>query len=113
MTPVARALTGELLAHHRHVCRPGRPIRPCLIAYADLCERAGYPELTRVVGRFLRETAAWCAERHLPPINALAVNGEAEEPGDGYGVAPGCSLLGWPDEVRRCIACVRYPADAG
>ena len=45
-----------------------------------------------------------------PPLNALAVNGETGMPGEGYDGAPGCDLLRWPEEVRRCIAFGGYPS---
>jgi hypothetical protein len=31
-------------------------------------------------------------------------------PGEGYDEAKGCSLLKWPNNVRKCIAFGRYPA---
>lgn len=109
MTPIAIALTQELLEHHRHVCRPGHAIGSCVITYHDLCERAGCSEILRSVGRFLLESAEWCNANKYPPINALAVNAESRMPGDSYDAAPGCSLLSWPDEVRACIDFVGYP----
>jgi hypothetical protein len=113
MTPIAIALTQELLDHHRHVCQPGRAIDPCLITYGDLCDRAGHSQVLRSVGRFLLETAGWCAAHKHPPINALAVNAESRMPGDSYDVAPGCNLLSWPDEVRACIDHMDYPDHIG
>ena len=101
-------MTEELLLHHRYVCRPGRPIRDCVIEYGVLCERAGYPEIVRSVGHYLLETARWCSGR-WPPINSLAVNRDSRMPGESYDVAPGCSLLNWPDEAQAAIDCVNYP----
>jgi hypothetical protein len=109
VTPVARALTEELLTHHRAVCHRGRPPASCVIAYRVLCERAGYPEIVRIVGRFLRETAEWCERHDWPPINALAVNGNTQMPGENYDLAPGCSILRWDDEARQCIDFAEYP----
>jgi hypothetical protein len=84
-------------------------INSCIIAYGPLCELAGYPDIVRSVGRYLQETAEWCAEHGLPPLNALAVNGETRMPGESYDVAPGCSLLNWEAEVRACIDYPDYP----
>jgi hypothetical protein len=114
MSPIARALTRVLLEHNGEVC-VGHPFRPpiidrCVIAYGDLCRRAGYPAIERNVGRYLQEVAVCCAERGWPPLNSLAVNQETHMPGDNYDVAPGCSLLGWPGEAERCITFGGYPA---
>jgi hypothetical protein len=111
MSPEAIRLTEILLEHHRTVCRPGRLIESCLITYGPLCEKAGVPYLTQSVGIFLREVAEWCQIRNLPPINALAVNQATRMPGAGYDLAPGCSALLWPNEVRTCIDCMTYPTD--
>jgi hypothetical protein len=74
-----------------------------------MCDRAGVPHLTRSPGRFLAEVAKWCEDRGLPPINALAVNGNTGMPGDNYDGAPGCHLLTWPAEVNAAIRCRDYP----
>ncbi len=114
MSPVAKVLAQELLTHHAQVCRgsAGHPadVNLCLITYGDLCERAGVPHLTRAVGNFLQEVAEWCEENGWPPINSLAVNGDTRMPGDGYDLAPGCSLLEWPGQAEACIAFSGYPA---
>ena len=110
LSPIATALANELLARHAHVCHPGAAIGACVIPYGDLCDQAGCPEVTRGVGQFLGEVAAWCGENAYPPINSLAVNRDSQMPGDSYDVAVGCSLLGWPDEVRACIDFGGYPA---
>jgi hypothetical protein len=113
MSPIARALTDELLRHHRDVCRlhTFRPpiVERCVVAYGELCRGAGYPGIERGVGKFLQEVAEWCAEQGWPPLNSLAVNGETRVPGESYEVAPGCSLLGWPEEAAECIVFDRYP----
>jgi hypothetical protein len=75
-----------------------------------LCAQAGYPDIVRSVGRFLQETAEWCEQNGYPPINALAVNSDSRMPGDSYELAPGCSILGWPNEARACIDFAGYPA---
>jgi len=80
-----------------------------LIPYGALCERAGLSYLSRNVGSFLREVAAWCHDNGWPPINSLAVNYAARMPGKGYGEAPGCSLQRWPQEVGACIQFLGYP----
>jgi len=64
--------------------------------------------MTEKVGDFLNELAEWCQSCGLPPINALAVNGQTGYPGVGYFLAPGCG--NWDDEVAACIACKAYPA---
>ena len=109
MRPFARSITQELLTHHRLKCRVGLDVNACIITYGDLCDQAGCLELVHVVGDFLQETAEWCVDRGWPPINALAVNADSRMPGDGYDRAPRCSLLGWHDEVRRCIDFCGYP----
>jgi hypothetical protein len=81
----------------------------CLIPYGTLCDRAGVPYLTRGVGNFLREVAEWCHDNDWPPINSLAVNHDSLMPGEGYDLAPGCSLLHWPDQVKACITFTGYP----
>jgi hypothetical protein len=117
MRDESRAMANELLAHHWRVCvlRGGRfpPRNDCKITYGDLCERAGVPYLTRNPGQFLLEVAEWCEFHGWPPINALAVNAETGVPGDNYEVAPGCSLLRWPDEVDAAIAFREYPEVVG
>lgn len=110
MNPVARALTEELLAHHRYFCRPGRSIEQCTINYRPLCERAGYPDLGEFVGRHLGETAQWCHDLRLPPLNSLAVNADTRQPGSGYEKAVGCNPITWAAEARACIDCLDYPA---
>ncbi|MCE9638111.1 MAG: hypothetical protein K8T90_20610 [Planctomycetes bacterium] len=110
MSDIATALANELLQQHAHFCAPGRFPDACVVTYGDLCERAGCPEVTRGVGQFLGEVAAWCGENGYPPLNALAVNQDSRMPGDSYDVAVNCSLLGWPNEVRACIDFRGYPA---
>src|SRR4051812_27148827 len=109
MTPIAIALTDTLLAHHHHVCQPGRSINTCRIPYLQLCQVAAYPDIVQSVGRYLRETADWCVQHGYPPINSLAVNGTTQMPGDAYDMAPGCSLLNWPAEAQTCIDFQGYP----
>src|SRR4051812_47289810 len=111
MTPIALAITEALLARHQAECQPGRPVNSCTIPYRQLCELAGYAEIVQSVGRYLRETAEWCAENNYPPLNALAVNAISQMPGDNYDLAAGCNLLSWPDEVRTCIEFQGYPTE--
>lgn len=113
MSPVALALCNVLLEHHREVCRTHR-FRPpiidrCVIAYGELCQRAGVPDMTHGVGRYLQEIAEWCHANVWPPLNSLAVNQESRMPGDSYDAAPGCSLLGWPSQTEACIEFTGYP----
>ena len=113
MSPVARALTNALLDHHTAVCLPhtARPpiVDRCVITYGDLCDRAGFPQVTQSVGRYLQEVAELCSQRGWPPLNSLAVNSESRIPGDNYDVAPGCSLIHWPAEAEQCIVFAAYP----
>src|SRR3954469_21919580 len=113
MSPVARAICQALLDHHRQVCRPGGgdagSIDSCVIAYGELCHRAGVPAVVRKVGHFLQEVAEWCDRGAYPPLNSLAVNQDSRMPGDNYDVAPGCSLLEWPAQAQSCIAFTGYP----
>lgn len=115
MTHIAEAIAQELLDHHRHRCIrvPSPPIDACVVTYGDLCDRAGVPGVTRGVGRFLQEVAEWCHENGWPPLNSLAVNADLRHPGDSYDLAPGCSLLTWPDEVAACIGFRGYPETVG
>ncbi len=104
------ALANALLEHHRERCITGTEAPDdWTISYGELCRNAGVEHILRPVGSFLQEVAVWCAESGYPPLNSLAVNGESRRPGDSYEVAPNCSLLGWPDEVARCIAYRDYP----
>lgn len=113
MKPESRTMGQVLLDHHRsHCVRHDGTIPPCdscLITYGQLCAEAGVPHITRTPGPFLLEIAQWCASKGWPPLNALAVNAESRMPGDNYDLAPGCSLLNWPEEVDSCIRFRGYP----
>jgi hypothetical protein len=117
MTPEAERLAQALLDHHRQVCRSKREetrgVDSCLIAYGDLCERAGLPEIKSTAGKFLREVAEWCHQNRWPPLNSLAVNHETRRPGRGYDRAPGCSLERWREDVARCVQFTGYPEVVG
>lgn len=114
MSPVARALTDTLLAHHQHICR-SHTFRPpitdrCLITYGTLCRDAGYPGIQQGIGRYLQEVAEWCSTNEYPPLNSLAVNQDSRQPGDSYDLAPGCSINDWPAEADSCIVFESYPS---
>ncbi|HWO41509.1 MAG TPA: hypothetical protein VNO43_06865 [Candidatus Eisenbacteria bacterium] len=113
MSPEARALAQALISHRRQVRgpepEPNFSPDPVVITYGELCERAGLPHLKPVVGKFLREIAAWCDANGWPPLNSLAVNHETRTPGRGYDRAPGCSLAGWRKELAACLAFPGYP----
>jgi len=109
MTSEAKAIGNALLDHHRIHCRPGKTINSCIISYGNLCNQAGLPSLTRVVGNFLIEIADWCSQNNFPPLNSLAVNSQTNMPGDNYKLAPGCSILNWSNEVQACINFTNYP----
>jgi hypothetical protein len=119
-TPYALVLARELLRHHEQACRQNgvhkskevtdETINRSVISYGTLCDRAGIPFLTQRSGRFLGEIAEWCYKNRWPPLNALAVREDTRMPGQGYEGTIGCSLLRWPDDIRKCIAFARYPA---
>lgn len=118
MNPESRALGQALLDHHRAMRQAYPPPkskaqiipRRYTIGYAKLCQAAGAPHLTQVVGNFLQEVAEWCSTNNLPPLNSLAVNQEMGMPGDGYDKAGGFLIIHWDKDVRECIMCDRYPA---
>jgi hypothetical protein len=119
VTPLARSLAEVLLDRHRRICRTfnvGQPeavgdnmIQDSTIEYGILSESAGYPNLGQAVSNPLGEIAEWCATNSFPPLNSLAVSKETHMPSEGYERAAGCSLLHWPEQVRRCIAFRGYP----
>ena len=121
MNPLSKDLGNALLARHRDICSdftgtaetvPPELIKKAILSYTELLRRIGAPEsLAQGIGRYLEEVAAWCASqpKPLPPINALAVNGDFDRPGPGYYTAPGCG--DWDLEVRQCIACRSYPRE--
>jgi len=115
MKGFSRRLYEELVKHHRVVCAnvPDGEInvKDYVIAYGVLCDRAGAPELVGVIQSFLQEIAVWCNSQRppIPPINALAVNKDTRQPGDGYDNAPGCNIATWPAEAESCIRFERYP----
>jgi hypothetical protein len=114
MTEEAQALMRVLLRRHDEVCKNFNVTGPdqvdegmilrSVISYGVLCERAGAPFLTRIVGQFLGEVAELCAENTWPPLNSMAVNGDTNRPGEGYDTAVNCSFAEWERDVRRCIA---------
>lgn len=114
MKPESRALGQVLLDQHRASTQrhpPGNRIihDRYTIGYAVLCQRAGVPHLTRVVGNFLVEIAEWCRDEGYPPLNALAVNEGSGVPGEGYDRAGGFLIINWAVDVERCIRFTRYP----
>jgi hypothetical protein len=112
MTSEARAVAQALLEHHKRL-RPALSeqlvVDSSVITYAELCERAGLPQIKPIIGKFLREIAQWCDENGWPPLNSLAVNHETRKPGHGYDSAPGCSLEHWSEQVIACISFSSYP----
>lgn len=113
MTPIAKAIGNSLLEHHRGIQR-NHTVRPpiidrCVITYGDLCDHAGYPEVTQGVGRYLQEIAELCHQQGWPPLNSLAVNKDNRVPGGNYDLAPGCSLATWDRDAERCILFAGYP----
>lgn len=119
MTHLARLLAAVLLERHRRICRAfnvGQPeavgddmIRDSTIEYGILSESAGHPNLGQAISNPLWEIAEWCVRNEWPPLTSLAVSKETHMPSEGYDKAAGCSLIRWPDEVRRCIAFRGYP----
>ena len=90
-----------------------RSIDSCVIAYGDLCRRAGVPAVVRRVGHFSHEVAEWCDRSGSPPLNSLGDSQDSRLPGDNYDVAPSCSLLDWPAQAQACIAFTGFPEHAG
>ncbi|MGH7826399.1 MAG: hypothetical protein ACREQ7_14645 [Candidatus Binatia bacterium] len=112
MSPQARALAQALLDHHKRLraaLGENPAVDSCVLAYGDLCERAGVPQIKHRVGKFLREIADWCDENGWPPLNSLAVNHNTRKPGHGYDTAPGCNLEHWPEQMVACIYFSDYP----
>ena len=68
--------------------------------------------------RALQQTAG--ADRFSPTCSSMpaaeldrsAVNAETRIPGESYPLAPGCSIVGWPDEATAVIVFTGYPATA-
>jgi hypothetical protein len=107
MRPETQLLAAILLKCHAKIRsrRTAETVKPAdLIPYKQLCEQAGIPDITRVVGNFLGELALWCNANGLPPLNSLAINGKEFKPGPGYDGAVGCSEINWWNEVQACIA---------
>lgn len=116
MKPESKALCQVLLDHHALTTKLHPPtsnliVANYLIRYGDLCNRAGVPHLTRIVGRFLIEIAEWCEDNDYPPLNSLAVN-DTGMPGDAYDEAGGFKIINWPSDVDDCICFAGYPAQA-
>ncbi len=117
MNPLSLELGDALLQRHNQVCSnmpkqesavKDKHIQAAIISYKDLLASIGAPEsLAPSIGKFLSEVARWCVDRRYPPVNALAVNGALRRPGVGYFLAPGGA--DWDAEVKKCIACDRYP----
>lgn len=111
MRAVAQALLKTLLAHHATIFRDEiakHRIKSCCITYGDLCTKAGCPEMTLSIGTFLKEISQWCAERGLPPLNALAVNASTGIPAYNYDKGVDCSIDKWEEQVTSCITCKEY-----
>jgi len=118
MNPLSIDLGNALLARHQSLCASyaGSPdditddlIRKVTTSYKSLLTTIGAPEsLAESIGNYLGEVAEWCDAKGLPPVNALAINAQLGMPGTGYFMAAGASEK-WDNDVRRCIACKRYP----
>ena len=100
MAPLAYELGNALLRRHAKLCaqldiKPEDVtqlmIQESTIPYKILCESINAVEMTESVGDRLNELAGWCQSLGLPPINALAVNGQTGCPG------------------RRLLSCARLP----
>lgn len=112
MRHVAQMLLNALLAHHATIARDEiakHRIKSCCIAYGDLCDKAGCPEVKRSIGTFLKEISQWCADRNLPPLNALAVNAATGIPSYNYNKGVECSLDDWEEQAIACITCTNFP----
>jgi hypothetical protein len=108
----AAAIAAVLLDHHRRTSRRAHATddRSSLINTDRLCALAGMPDHAGSIAVSLMEVAQWCADRGWPPLNALAVHRETGKPSGYYRLAAGCSVLGWRDEMRACLAFDGFPA---
>jgi hypothetical protein len=116
--PRSDVIASVLLDHHaslrrRMLVERHRDPASSLLTTDRLCARAGMPGFASSVAVSLVEIARWCADHHWPPLNSLAVQKETGKPGSYYRLAPGCSVIGWSDEVRACLRFDRYPLAIG
>ncbi len=114
MRPVTQSLLKALLHHQATIVRdeiPKHRIKSCCITYGDLCSKAGCPEALRSVGTFLKEISQWCADRGLPPLNALAVSSATGMPAYNYNKGIECSLDNWEEQATACITCKTFPKE--
>jgi hypothetical protein len=115
MKPVASAICDQLLQHQRNIREAiaGDQLscsnRECLISYGELCQRAGYPQVTESVGAHLQQIADWCRENGWPPLNALAVNASTGMPGDGYNIPLNCDSSRWWEQANAALLFEGYP----
>ncbi len=92
-----------------------------LISYTSLVQRAGVVVEARRLGGPLAEIAALGALRGWPPLPALVVRQDSEQPGVGYFRRPGSPkidlvteeyLRAWESDARACIAFDAMPRRA-
>jgi len=118
MNPLSIDLGNALLKRHQRICGSftgnaeavsEELIQKATISYKGLLISIGAPEsLAESIGNYLGEVAEWCDVRNLPPVNSLAINASLGMPGPGYFTAAGATDK-WKNDVRKCIACKRYP----
>ena len=104
----ARKLLRALLRHQeknrlvfRQVYRPER-IPSRLTTYGKIRIAAGVSAPPIKLGRYLGEVARFCMANHLPPLNALVVNGKSMTPGGAY------EGTDWERDAFAALIC-RYP----
>jgi len=104
----ARKLLRALLRHQaknrfvfRQVYRPERILKR-LTTYGKIRTAAGVSAPPIKLGPYLGEIARFCMANHLPPLNALVVNGKSMTPGGAY------EGTDWERDVFAALIC-RYP----
>lgn len=110
MTNRAIKIGNKLLKQRRKVrgrAVTQRSVNRATIFYKRLCRAVGTGR--KKIGRPLKEIAEWCRAHNLPPLNALAVSRKTYEPSPDYDGAGGFRLGDWPTDVRKVLACRKYP----
>lgn len=109
MTNRAIKIGNKLLKQQRKVrgAVTQRSVMKSTIFYKKLWRAVGTGR--KKIGRPLKEIAEWCRDHNLPPLNALAVSRKTYEPSEKYDGAGGFRLVNWPSDVRKVLACRKYP----
>lgn len=108
MTKKAVRIGNELLKQQRQFKNVNQfTVEQSIIFYNDLCKAVSTGR--KKIGRPLLEIAKYCQTKKLPPLNALAVSKQTHEPSKEYDRAGGFRLKNWCIDVRKCLACRKYP----